>query len=99
MDWHRDAPLLFAETVAAPARDGRAEAVHARDSGLHLPVYAINVFAALADLSPSIGGTEFALGSHQVSDRPISSVGGAQRRCCAAAATLAKALKAMCGGG
>ena len=64
--WHRDAPLLFDdESSGSSSGTPRAErVVHAARGGVHLPPFALNVFAPLADVSADAGPTEFVLGSH-----------------------------------
>ena len=57
--WHRDSPLLWDEgDASAPSP------VHAARGGVHLPPFALNVFAPLRDVAPADGPTEFVLGSH-----------------------------------
>ena len=57
--WHRDSPLLWDEgDASAPSP------VHAARGGVHLPPFAINVFAPLRDVARADGPTEFVLGSH-----------------------------------
>mmetsp|Transcript_23745 Transcript_23745/g.69527 ORF Transcript_23745/g.69527 Transcript_23745/m.69527 type:complete len:384 (-) Transcript_23745:11-1162(-) len=57
--WHRDTGLLF-----APDSDFHLSDVHKRESGVHLPPYAINAFIPLVPFSEENGPTEFTLGSH-----------------------------------
>ena len=64
-DWHRDAPLLWPECPLFSPEGSKQQNVHARDGGVHLPPYALNVFYNLRDLTRTSGATEFAPSSHQ----------------------------------
>ena len=62
--WHRDESQLFAG-VEVPG----GGLVHAREGGVQLPPYALNIFVTLTDLRPpTSGATQFVLGSHMWAD-------------------------------
>jgi ectoine hydroxylase-related dioxygenase (phytanoyl-CoA dioxygenase family) len=52
--WHQDGLMLFSQNELPEE--------------IHLPVYALNVFIPLADVTEDMGPTEFSIGSHKTTE-------------------------------